>query len=154
MRAEFQFMMATWRPLAVEISNEIHSVAKVGFSRSSDHYDKSRSGYPPALADRLMRHLGVIQDAKVLELGAGTGKWTENILRHSSQVTIVEPVQEMRASLEKRFPRILVEPAQAEALPFADASFDFVFVATAFHWFDARKAYSEISRVLRPGGGL
>ena len=37
-------------------------------------------------------------------------------------------------------------------MPFADASFDVVTVAQAFHWFDGPRAVAEIARVLRPGG--
>jgi SAM-dependent methyltransferase len=42
----------------------------------------------------------------------------------------------------------------AEDIPAVDASFDAVFVAEAFHWFDAQAAIAEIGRVLRPRGGL
>ena len=40
------------------------------------------------------------------------------------------------------------------SIPLGDASVDAVFVAQAFHWFDAPEALLEIRRVLRPDGGL
>jgi ubiquinone/menaquinone biosynthesis C-methylase UbiE len=45
--------------------------------------------------------------------------------------------------------------ARAEAIPFPDASFDFVACTVAFHHFeDKERACDEIARVMRPGGCL
>ncbi len=137
-----------------EKESNIHPVAIGGFSRSAELYDKIRSEYPPQLAKRLFQHLGVQKNSRVLELAAGTGKWTERLLEVCDDVTVAEPLVSMREGLKKRFPRLNVSDSVAERLPFENGQFDFVFAATAFHWFDADAAYSEISRVLKPGGGL
>jgi SAM-dependent methyltransferase len=47
-----------------------------------------------------------------------------------------------------------IAAATAEALPFSVGSLDAIFVAQAFHWFDASVALDEFHRVLRPGGRL
>jgi len=69
-------------------------------------------------------------------------------------VIAVEPVAEMRRVLTAGRPEVEVLAGRAEEIPLADASVDAVFVAAAFHWFDADGALAEIRRVLRPGGGL
>jgi SAM-dependent methyltransferase len=96
-------------------------------------------------------HWGLAPDAAtVVDLAAGTGRLTRELAAAGASVTAVEPVSEMRALIQGT---AAVE-GTAEAIPLPDASVDAVFIAEAFHWFDASVALPEIARVLRPGGGL
>ncbi len=138
----------------METDKNVHSVAREGFNRSGELYDRARSGYPEAIAQRLFRHLGMKPGARVLELAAGTGKFTEKLMQAGVEITAVEPSREMRSILSQRSAQIAVVDAVAEALPFPSEYYDFVFAATSYHWFDPELAYAEILRVLKPGGGL
>jgi SAM-dependent methyltransferase len=88
---------------------------------------------------------------RALDLGAGTGILTADLLELGLEVTAVEPLAEMRA---------LIPPAAhpldgtAEAIPLGDAEVDAVFVGQAWHWFEGTKALAETRRVLRSGGRL
>lgn len=124
------------------------------FGRVADAYDRGRPPYPPAAVAWLSDELGVTPASTVLDLAAGTGKLTDALLPLARHVVAVEPVAEMRRVLAARRPQVEVLAGRAEAIPLADASVDTVFVAAAFHWFDADAALAEIHRVLRPGGGL
>ena len=91
----------------------------------------------------------------VLELGAGTGKLTEALVALGHDVHATDPDDAMLAVLRgaaARRPHLAC--ASAEELPAADASYDVVVAAQAFHWFDHDRALPEIARVLRPGGQL
>jgi SAM-dependent methyltransferase len=90
------------------------------------------------------------RSAAVVDLAAGTGRLTRELVAAGASVTAVEPVAEMRGLIRDA---AAVE-GTAEAIPFADGSLDAVFAAEAFHWFDGPVALREIARVLRPGGGL
>jgi SAM-dependent methyltransferase len=92
--------------------------------------------------------------ATVLDLGAGTGKLTEVLVRRYAHVIAVEPLPELRAILEQRVPSEDVRDGRAEDIPVADAGVDAVFAGQAFHWFANDIAVAEIARVLRPGGVL
>jgi SAM-dependent methyltransferase len=118
------------------------------FDRVADVYEQTRAGYPPAVLDALP----LPDDASVLDLGAGTGKLTRVLAARYRDVVAVEPLQNMRAVLERVVPGVPALPGSAERIPLDDASVDGVFVAQAFHWFDKPRALPEIARVLRPRG--
>lgn len=90
----------------------------------------------------------------MIEIGAGTGKFTRQLVAAGVDIVVVEPVEAMRAVFGANLPGIDVRPGTAEALPAEDRSFDTVVVAQSFHWFDYAAALDEIARVLRPRGHL
>jgi SAM-dependent methyltransferase len=92
--------------------------------------------------------------ATVLELAAGTGKLTRQLVSRVARVVAVEPDAGMRRLLSARCPDVTVIDGTAERIPLADDSVDAVFVAQAFHWFDNEAALRQVARVLRPGGAL
>lgn len=132
----------------------IDEAAAVGFGRGADDYVAARPSYPSAVFDLLADELGLGPETDVLDLAAGTGKLTEDLVARGARVVAVEPVAAMRERLVALLPDIDARDGTAEALPLDDASVDLVTVGQAFHWFDAPTALAEIRRVLRPGGGL
>jgi len=90
----------------------------------------------------------------VLDLAAGTGKFTALLVPTGAEVVAVEPVKEMGDELRSAVAGVEVLEGTAESIPLPDASVDAVTVAQAFHWFEADAALSEIARVLKLGGGL
>ena len=135
-------------------ARRIHEAAATGFERGADDYVAARPGYPRGAMDLLAAELGLGPGADVLDLAAGTGKLTVDLVARGARVVAVEPVVAMRERLVRDVPGIEARDGTAEALPLDDASVDLVTVAQAFHWFDAPAALAEIRRVLRPGGGL
>jgi SAM-dependent methyltransferase len=129
----------------------VNPVARTGFGRGAEAYDRARPGWPREAVLAAVEHFEVEPEgASVVDLAAGTGRLTRELLAVGADVTAVEPVDEMRALI----PGTASTKGTAEDLPLDDASFDAVFVGEAFHWFDAPAALAEIARVLRPGGGL
>ncbi|MCM3779007.1 class I SAM-dependent methyltransferase [Microbacterium hydrocarbonoxydans] len=113
-------------------------------------YDRYRPGFPAVAADAIVpRHVGV-----ALDLGAGTGKFTEHLVDRADRVMAVEPSAAMLEVLREKLPTVQALAGDAEQIPVGDAAVDVVAVAQAFHWFDRVRACAEIARVLRPGGTL
>jgi SAM-dependent methyltransferase len=132
----------------------IHEHAAAGFSRRAAEYERGRPGYPPEAVDFLERELRLGPGRTLLDLAAGTGKLTRLLVPTGAEVVAVEPVDEMRAELERAVPGVRALAGTAEAIPLADASVDAVTVAQAFHWFAGERALRELQRVLRPGERL
>ena len=120
------------------------------FADQAALYARLRPDYPAA-AVALALPAGA---ARVLDLGAGTGKLTGAALARGTQVVAVEPLESMLEELHRRFPTALAVAGTAESIPLADSTVDAVVVGQAFHWFDPSRALPEIARVLRPGGTL
>jgi ubiquinone/menaquinone biosynthesis C-methylase UbiE len=94
-----------------------------------------------------------------LEIGAGTGYFTLNLLRAGliEDAVATDISQGMLDALDASARRLGLEVetvrAEAERLPFDDESFDLVFGHAVLHHLpNLDAAFSEFRRVLRPGG--
>ena len=132
----------------------IEQAAAQGFARAPEPYELGRPTYPAEAVTCLRSELELKPGRTVLDLAAGTGKLTALLVASGATVIAVEPVDEMRAVLERKLPGVAAHASTAESILLPDASVDAVTVGQAFHWFRGREALSEIHRVLRPGGRL
>jgi ubiquinone/menaquinone biosynthesis C-methylase UbiE len=107
----------------------------------------------------IFEQLKLAPDSRILELGCGPGSlWRPNMARIPAgwQITLTDfspgMLAEARANLAGAHP-FAFEQADAQAIPFADASFDAVIANhMLYHVPDRAKAFAEIRRVLRPAG--
>lgn len=118
------------------------------FGRVAEAYHRGRPGYPL----EAVRWAVGEEPATVLEIGAGTGRLTEQLVALGHAVHATDPDPAMLAVLAQHLPDVRTTVAPAEALPVAHRSVDVVVCAQAFHWLDAERALAEAARVLRPGG--
>ncbi len=95
---------------------------------------------------------------EVLELGCGTGLYTETLQKISRSVLatdfseeMVEKAKQNRGNLEN----VKFQKADAKNLEFENESFDTVFMANLIHVIgNARRVIQESKRVLKKGGRL
>ena len=132
----------------------IHEEARRGFEAGAAAYERGRPGYPRDAVEWLYAELDLRPGRTVLDVAAGTGKLTRELVPSGATITAVEPVPTMRAVLERVVLAATALDGTAEALPVADDSIDAIVVASAFHWFDAAAAATEFHRVLRTEGRL
>jgi demethylmenaquinone methyltransferase/2-methoxy-6-polyprenyl-1,4-benzoquinol methylase len=100
---------------------------------------------------------GLAAGMTMLDAGSGTGviaAEAQEIVGRSGQVVALDPSLGMLGQAARRGVRVRIRGV-AEALPFADASFDFLSMGYALrHVPDLRATFSEYRRVLKPGGRL
>jgi len=77
----------------------IHGSAETGYSKASDTYVSGRPDYPVEVDVWLREALGLRDGVTVLDLGAGTGKFTKRLVQTGALVSAVEPVAAMREKL-------------------------------------------------------
>ncbi len=124
------------------------------FDPVAERYDASRPGYPDALFDAIESRARPLAEATVVEVGAGTGKATRELVARGARVLPIDVGAGMLAQLRSRSPGVPAVVGDGAALPVADDSVDLVAAAQAFHWLPLERSLPEALRVLRPGGAL
>lgn len=132
----------------------VHTSAQQGFSTQAVTYAQGRPDYPRQLTGWLADTLHIDALSSVIDLGAGTGKFTRLLSTLAPTLIAVEPVAAMGAQLTKLLPDVRLVNGTAESIPLPAASADAVVCAQAFHWFSTEAALAEIHRVLKPDGRL
>lgn len=93
---------------------------------------------------------------KLLEVGYGSGVFFPELAKHADELygaDIHQRPADVTAVLAKAGIRVQLATAPAEALPFADETFDVVIAVSTFEFVtDAKRAINELARVLKPGG--
>lgn len=120
-------------------THSIHHAAAEGYQANADRYVKGRPDYPPEIAAWLRETIGLHAGMTVIDLGAGTGKFTPRLLETGAQVIAVEPVPQMLEKLSAALPQVKTLAGTAEAIPLPDESVDAVVCAQSFHWFARRR---------------
>lgn len=134
-------------------------MASTGFIDGSA-YDKGRPSYTEEAVEYIINLLKKTSDKDevkydVLELGAGTGKFTQVFLNKMDKGTryfATEPSEGFLASLKNNCPSAEVRQCTAASIPLPDNSVRLVVAAQCFHWFANETNIREIHRVLIPGG--
>ncbi len=127
------------------------------FGEVAELYDRARPSYPQPLVDAVLAAIPDAPNARVLEVGAGTGKATTLIAPHVGSLLALEPDPAMAAIAERHTSAlddvsVVVDGFEhwVTALP----PFDAIIAAHCWHWVDPRIAYSKARALLRPDGVL
>src|SRR4051794_37829459 len=92
-------------------------LAERAFGTRAGEYERHRSGWPAEDVERALSGVGGGSDSVVVDLAAGTGKLTRELVPRVGRVIAVEPSEDMRAVLAKRVPEAEALVGTAEAMP-------------------------------------
>ncbi|WP_303903062.1 class I SAM-dependent methyltransferase [Thiohalomonas denitrificans] len=119
------------------------------FSALAGNYARYRPGYPAALfeylADLAPSH------RKAWDCATGSGQAALGLAAHFESVVATDASAEQLAAAEP-ISKVVYRVAPAERSGLEKGSVDLVTVAQALHWFDVDRFYTEVRRVLAPGG--
>ena len=135
--------------------DRFHSFELNGWRRLASGYARY---YEPLVSQSIAPLLATaepFEGARVLDLCCGPGYVAAEIQRRGGVPTGVDFAAEMVALAQARWPDIDFQQGDAEALQFADQSFDAVVVNFGFlHLARPEVAIGQIARVLKPGGRI
>jgi SAM-dependent methyltransferase len=127
------------------------------FEQVPELYERARPTYPEELFDDLAELTGLGEDARVLEIGCGTGQATLPLARRGYSVLCVELGAALATAARRNlapFPNVEVVHANFESWEPDRAEFDSIVAFTAFHWVDPELRYEKAARLLRKDGSL
>jgi len=140
------------------VGGEEHSQAfkefeAAGWSANAAAYDRLTGAITARVADALLDAAGVAAGARVLDVGCGTGALCAAAAGRGARPAGVDLADGMLTAARRARPELEFDRGDAEALPYAGASFDAVLAAFVVnHVPHPERAAAELRRVLRPGG--
>ena len=123
------------------------------YTLAGTDYEHYRPAYLPAV---VRAGLSGLQDPQVLDVGAGSGKFTRALAAQGIKVSALEPAESMREMFRESLPQIPLYKGKAEDVGelFAPETFDALCYAQSWHWVDKEAACVAAAKVLKPGGRL
>ncbi len=125
------------------------------FDTVAERYHQVRPRYPDELWDTLFETADLPVGARALEIGAGTGIATAELVRRGFQLTALEPGVEMAAIIERDLGstgRVEVVVGRLEDWEPPEEPFDMVIGATSLHWIDRSLLRDRLPALVKPGG--
>lgn len=128
------------------------------YRKLAESYDRRWSFYIEATLGETLKRISLPANARVLDLGCGTGVLLAALSRlyPGASLVGVDPVPEMLSVARRRLGSdITLCTAWAEDLPFGNDQFDVVLCCNAFHYVtEPELALREMRRVLASTGEL
>lgn len=125
------------------------------FDSVAQRYHGTRPRYPDAIWDTLIDITDLRPGARVLEIGAGTGIATAELVRRGCHVTAIEPGAAMAAIIERELGRtgqVDVQVSPFNGFAWGGERFDLAIGATSLHWIDRDALNARLPALVRPGG--
>jgi SAM-dependent methyltransferase len=127
------------------------------FSDRVENYVKYRPSYPPEIIAFLETRIDLAKDQRIVDIGSGTGNFSELFLKNGYSVVGIEPNDNMRRAAEVKlgpYNRFTSRSHRAEQTGLRSGSVDLITVAQAFHWLEPNLTKREFLRILKPGGHI
>jgi SAM-dependent methyltransferase len=127
----------------------------VSFAVPAEAYDRFMGVHSRQLAAQLVELARLARGDRALDVGCGPGALTsELVIRLGARsVAAVDPSESFVAAARARHPNVDVRRAEAEALPYADRTFDAALAQLVIHFMtDAVAGLREMARVTRNEG--
>jgi len=128
------------------------------FDKMAALYDKIRPSYPEQLIEDIIGKTQITSSARLLEIGAGTGKATVQFAKKGFTIDCIEMGENLSIVLKfncEEYPKVNVDVSTFEEWETEDINiYDLVYCAQAFHWIDKKVKYKKTHSLLKDNGYL
>jgi len=138
------------------VSTGFQDEQRLAFGRVAELYDRARPSYPAGAIDDVLEHGGLGVGARVLEVGAGTGKLTVLLAARGLRVLALEPSGAMAAVARANctdLGGVRIVEAEFEGWQPSEC-FPALVCAAAWHWIDPGQRCRLAYQALAPGATL
>lgn len=120
----------------------------------AQHYAAARPTYPSALYDLILSKCKSTRGL-CIDLGCGTGQATFALAKHFDSVVGIDPSpQQLEQAIPQGNITYKLGIMEEQLSNYSDGSVSCITSAQAVHWMDIPTLYTEVNRILAPGGVL
>lgn len=118
------------------------------------NYNQTRKA-DPYLTSQLLKHLNPNKDGLYLDIGCGTGNYTNEFQKRDFNFIGIDPSIEMLQKAQAQNKNIQWKIGTAEKTDLAQQSIDGIIgTLTIHHWTNLARAFSELAYILKPNGKI
>jgi RimJ/RimL family protein N-acetyltransferase/SAM-dependent methyltransferase len=139
------------------VSGDPQQLLRDSFDQVAELYERARPKYPPELFDDLTSLAQLPDQARLVEIGCGTGQATLPLAERGYWITCIELGAQLATVARRklaRFPNVEVITANFESWQPSRTDFDAAIAFTAFHWIPLNLRYAKTASLLRDHGTL
>lgn len=127
------------------------------FDQAASDYEETRPGYPKELIQDIITISNIPRNGLILEIGCGTGQATVPFAERGYSMTCLDIGKELLARAAQKcisYPRVRFELSSFENWSAAEAGYDLIISASAFHWIPPEIGYPKTAYMLKEEGYL
>lgn len=128
------------------------------FNAFAENYDDARPGYPTGLFKDLKDVCNITDMSKILEIGAGSGIATKELVNYGVPVVALEPGENLYKIAKAKVANPLVEFRNLTFEDYADQKlgekFSLIAAFTSFHWLKREDVFEQLDTLLAENGTI
>ncbi|MFC0605249.1 class I SAM-dependent methyltransferase [Winogradskyella pulchriflava] len=124
------------------------------YNKIGINYNQTRKA-DPYLTSQLLKHLNPNKEGLYLDIGCGTGNYTNEFQKRGFNFIGIDPSIEMLQKAQAQNKNIQWKIGTAEKTDLAQQSIDGIIATlTIHHWTNLARAFSELAYILKPNGKI
>lgn len=126
----------------------------IRYNKIGTDYNRTRKA-DPLLTEKLLFHLNPNKKGTYLDIGCGTGNYTNELQKSGIKCIGIDPSEKMLGKAKLINSEIEWKVGSAEQTRLPTNSVDGIIASlTIHHWYDLQKGFSELHRILKPNGKI